>query len=179
MFLSSYTTTASSTFTVTHAKHITARIKTDLKRLNQLYPEANLSDSFIDDLHQEVTLLLSDGYLKSVTYGFKKEVESLFSGKSDVWAVALKYEVVNGELDGGSDTPGGIRPGCDTEGAAFYSFLTYSPTWDSTMTPQERQDYKTNKLPIQRTGASEPTANWSQDRSYGKGGRSVTRFTTY
>ena len=157
---------------------MTARVKSDLKRLNQLYPAANLSEERIERFHEEATTLLRDGYLQTVTYGFQKEVEYLFSKTEAKWLVALKYEVVNGELDGGSDVPGGLRYGCDIEGSSFSSFLTYSSKWDE-LSPQEQEAYKINKLPFQRTAGVEPQANWSQDRSYGKGGKIMNRYTTY
>ena len=158
---------------------MTARVKSDLKRLNQLYPHANLSEQTIQKYHDEATTLLKDGFLGTVTYGFQQEVEQWFGDKKKEWVVALKYEVINGELDGGSDTPGGLRPGCDVDGAKFYSFLTYSPKWNSDMNGQEQIDYKNSKLPIQRGSGTEPEANWSQDRSYGKGGQVMNRYTTY
>ena len=174
----SFTASNSTTFNVTHARHITARVKSDLKRLNQLYPSANLSDKNIGDYHEEATTLLKDGLLATVTYGFKKEVEDWFGNKKEEWILALKYEAVNGMLDGGSEVPGGLKSGCDVSGAKFCSFLTYSDAWED-KSAQQKSDYKRDNLPFQRTSGTEPSADWSQDRSYGNGGRVVNRYSTY
>lgn len=174
--MSTFTTTASETFTVTHARHISARIKTDLKRLTMLYP-TNLTEQRIEDFHTEALEHLRHGYLESVTYGFRSETENLLGFKYIQWVLALKYVLVDGELDGGSDSPGGIQPGKDLAGIPFYSYLTRTQKYWN-LTESERASFLST-LPIRRVGSEEPSANWTQDRAYGKGGIYVNRLISY
>ena len=68
--MSSYTLTGSETFTITHAKHMAAKVAADLKRLQRFYGKPSNSD--IEAYEKEVIQLLKFGYLKKVTYGFKR-----------------------------------------------------------------------------------------------------------
>jgi len=105
-----------------------AKVATDLKRLQRLYGVP--SDSSITDYESEITALMKGGYLATVTYGFKRD------GK---W-IEPTLQYTARDLAGGTssdDDPGKIRPGADTTGASFYSYLTYSPRW-STLTSAEK-----------------------------------------
>ncbi len=162
----SYTVTKSATFTVTHARHIAAKVATDLKRLQRFYGKP--SDSTITDYETEIIALLKAGYLDTVSYGFKRDVEWI--------EPMLRYTAQ--ELAGAAandDDPGRVRPGADISGASFYSFLTYSAAWDE-LTGTEKAAFK-NRLPFQRTGGSEPGVNGylEQDRTYSAGGRALNR----
>ena len=163
---SSYTITESVTFTVTHARHMAAKVATDLKRLQRLYGKP--SDASIAEYEEEVTALLKAGYLGTVTYGFRRD---------GAWIEpALRYTAY--DLAGASandDDPGRIRPGADVSGASFYSYLTYSAAWHS-LTQSERDSFE-NGLPFQRNGAAEPSVNGylSDDRTYSSGGRALGR----
>lgn len=164
----SFTISNSVTFTVTHARHISAKVATDLKRLQRLYGMP--SDSSIADYEAELTELLKGGYLKEVTYGFKLGAN---------WVEpTLRYTAQ--DLAGASandDDPGRIRPGADIAGASFYSYLIYSQAWHNLST-MEQQNVK-GRLPFQRGGADEPGLNGylSSDRTYSSGGRALNRFT--
>jgi len=162
--MSSYTLTASDTFTVTHARHLAAKVATDLKRLQRFYGAP--SDAKIVEFEMEVVELLKKGYLGTVTYGYKRE------GK---WITpTLRYTA--SELSSGtSDDPGRVRPGADTSGASFYSYLTYSAKWDR-LSSAERDAFK-RSLPFQRSNAAEPGVNgyFVSDRTYSAGGRELGR----
>ena len=67
----SYTLTETTAFTRTHAIHIAAKIATDLKRMQRLYGFP--SDSEIHRYELEAVELLKEGYLGTVTYGFKAQ----------------------------------------------------------------------------------------------------------
>lgn len=67
----SYRFTAIETFTLTHARHLAAKVAADLKRLRRLY--GNISDERITQFEGEATELLRQGYLGTVTYGFKRD----------------------------------------------------------------------------------------------------------
>lgn len=162
----SYTFSESQTFTVTHARHIASKVATDLKRIQRFY--GNPSDYMIEKYEAEIIEYLKNGYLGSVTYGFKK---------SENWIEpTLKY--TSKELAGLSandDDPGRIRASANIEGAGFYSYLTYSSIWYS-LTKTEQDNFQ-RTLPIQRIGAEEPgiSGYLSNDKTYSSGGRALDR----
>lgn len=161
-----FTLSESTTFTVTHARHIAAKIATDLKRMQRFYGAP--SDADIEAYQAEITSFIKEGYLGTVTYGFRKD------GK---WiAPTLRYtarDLAGGTAD--DDDPGRVPPGADTTGATFYSYLTYSPAWDE-LPAAEKESFKEG-LPFQRTGAPEPAISGYlySDRTYSSGGRALER----
>ena len=163
---SSFTITESSTFTVTHARHIGAKVATDLKRLQRLY--GSPSDTAIAAYETEIIELLKAGYLGTVTYGYRK---------NNSWIEPTLFYTAQ-DLAGSStndDDPGRIRPAANVTGASFYSFLTYSHTWEG-LSEAEKSNFK-GKLPFQRGGATEPSIDGylNQDRTYSSGGRAISR----
>src|SRR4051794_28181100 len=112
-----YTFTEPGTFTITHARHIAARVATDLKRIQRFYGEP--SDAWIADYEEELVQFLKAGYLGTVTYGFRR---------GDVWIEpTLRYTARDLAGDtANDDDPGRIRPGANTRNAFFHSYLTYS-----------------------------------------------------
>ena len=162
----SYTLTDTKTFAYTHARHIAAKVATDLKRMQRFYDKP--SDSQISDFEEELVEFLKRGFLDTVIYGFIRD---------DNWIVpTLRYTAY--DLAGASaddDSPGKIRPGADISGAYFCSYLTLSLTWDK-LTWKEREDFE-RSLPFLRTGAPEPDKDgyWSEDLIYSAGGRALDR----
>ena len=160
-----YTIQETFTFTVTHARHLAAKVATDLLRMQRFYDSP--SDADIDAYEREVIALLKAGYLGHVWYGFKRD------GK---WIEpTIKYTARDLQDASTDDDPGRIRPGADTTGATFYSFLTYSDAWDN-LTLQDKHAFK-KSLPFYRRSATEP-AVYGQllpDRSYSSGGRALDR----
>lgn len=160
----SFTSTETKTFTLTHAKHIAAKVATDLKRIQRFYGVPD--DNRIEGFENEIIQLLKHGYLSTVTYGFKK---------NDRWIEPTLIFTVS-ELEGGiNDDPGRIRPNKDITGANFYSYLTYSSTWNS-LSANEKLDFE-SALPIQRGSAEEPGINGylDNDRTYSSGGKTLSR----
>ena len=162
----SYTISETTTFTITHARHIAAKVATDLKRMQRFY--GNPSDTRISDYETEVIALLKAGYLGTVAYGFRRNGNWI--------EPTLKYTAQ--ELAEGSasdDDPGRIRPGATIDGATFYSYLTYSSNWDY-LPESEKENFK-KSLPFQRSGASEPGVSgyFSSDLVYSAGGRALNR----
>lgn len=162
----SYTQSETTTFTVTHAKHMAAKVATDLKRMQRLY--GSPSDAQIMKYEAEVIEFLKAGFLGTVTYGYKRD------GK---WIEpTLRYSAV--DLAGGTSTdddPGRVRPGADVSGASFYSYLTYNSTyWQQS--PSQREHFEKG-LPFVRSGAEEPGVNGylQEDRTYSSGGRGLNR----
>jgi hypothetical protein len=162
----SFSYTESTTFTVTHARHMAAKVATDLKRMQRLY--GSPSDAGIASYEAEVTELIKAGYLGEVTYGFKS---------NDVWIEpTLRYTAR--DLAGTSasdDDPGRIRPGANINGATFYSYLTFSSAWNRLT--QAQQNAFNATLPFVRGGAAEPgiSGYLANDRTYSSGGRAIDR----
>jgi len=161
---SSATRTAS--FTITDARYVGAKVGTDLRLLNDLYGRPNLSD--IDAYTEEVALLLRDGYLKAVSYGFRDPT-------SNEWKLRLRYTATAGGqlLD---SRPGALPTAADVVGYEFYSYLTYSDTFDA-LTAEAQNSVK-GALPVTRVGAAEPLARYgstSSGHGYGRNGVGVGR----
>ena len=159
---SSYTITEARTFTVTHARHMAAKVATDLKRLQRLYGEP--SDTSIAEYEAEVIALLKGGFLGTVTYGYDR---------NGCWIEpTLRYTARDlAGMSANDDDPGRIRPGANVDGASFYSYLTYSAAWDQ-LSEAERGSFE-RSLPFHRGGAPEPDIDGylSSDRTYSSGGR--------
>ncbi len=163
----SYAETVSAAFTITHARRLASKVRTDLMRIHRLYG-GKPSLTWIDDYEDELTSLLRDGYLHSVTYGFKRG--------NDWIAPSVTYkaeDLLYG--DGVDDRPGAIKPNHDVSDAHFYSYLTYSDAWHR-LSCDEKRAYK-EKLPVQRNGANAPgiAGYFVSDKSYNAGGRSLNR----
>ena len=164
----SYTISTATSFTLTHAKHLGSKVATDLKRMQRLY--GSPTDQQISQFETEFILLTKDSYLESVIYGFKRAGE---------WVEpALIYsptEAVGSQST--DDDPGKIRPGANTAGASFASYLTYTRAW-SNLTEAQRAAIEAD-VPVKRTAAAKsPIAGaLERDKTYSAGGRSVERTT--
>lgn len=164
--MSSYSYTDSVTFTVTHARHMAAKIATDLKRIQRLYGKP--SDNDIADYEAEAVAMMKAGYVSTVTYGFKRD---------GAWIEpTLKYtarDLANASAN--DDDPGKIRPGQNVSGASFSSFLNYTDKYFA-LTQGDRDAFRSG-LPFQRTTGTEPPVNGylTTDRTYSAGGRALDR----
>lgn len=162
----SFTATETRTFTVTHARHLAAKVAADLKRLQRLY--GHITDERISEFEEEATELLRQGYLGTVTYGFKRNGEWI--------EPTLRYTAADLVGNGTDDDPGRVLPGKDIRGAEFHSFLTYSAAWDD-LSPDERTAVK-RQLPLQRVSGTESAVSngyFADDKTYSSGGRSLGR----
>jgi hypothetical protein len=163
---SSFTITDTITFTLTHAKHMAAKVATDLKRLQRLY--GSPSDPAIAYCEAEVIELLKAGYLGTLTVGFRRD---------DHWIEpTVRYtarDLAGGVAD--DDDPGRIKPGANIDGASFYNYLTYSSAWYG-LTAAEQDAFK-KAMPFYRTGTPEPSVDGylAADRTYSAGGRALDR----
>lgn len=161
---SSYTTSDTATFTLTHAKYLASKVRTDLMRMHHLYGGVpTVSD--IDAYEEELTALLKAGYVSRVTYGFKRNGSFI--------SPSLKYEAH--ELAAGDDRPGKVPRGEDVSGAHFSSYLAYSAKWGQ-LSPAEKKKFKED-LPVNRVTAEEPGVDgyYSTDKTYSAGGTSMSR----
>lgn len=164
--MSSYSYTESATFTITHARHMAAKIATDLKRMQRFYGQP--SDGQIAQFEGEAAALMKAGYLQDVTYGFKR---------ADQWIEpTLKYTARDlADAVANDDDPGRVIPGKDVSGATFGSFLNYTKAY-FLLSERDRDAFKSG-LPVQRTVAAEPSVNgyMASDRTYSAGGRALDR----
>jgi hypothetical protein len=164
----SSTYTESNTYTLTHAKHVSAKVATDLRRMQRFYGAP--SDRQIEEFEAELAAMLKAGYVDQVTYGFKRN--GVFIEPT------LRYTAA--ELSGAAaidDDPGKVRPGADIAGASFASFLRYSSAW-SRLSDAQQTSFE-ESLPISRTSGSEPgiAGYLDTDRTYSAGGRGLQRAT--
>jgi hypothetical protein len=152
----SFTITESQTFTITHARHMAAKVATDLRRLRSFYGKP--SDKEIAEWEAEVIELLKAGYLGTLTIGFRRNGQWI--------EPTLRYTAR--EL-------GGIPPRANVEGASIHNYLTYTSAWDA-LSSAEQVVFK-QRMPFQRTGAPEPTVNGRlvSDRTYSAGGQALGR----
>lgn len=160
-----YSYTQTHTFTILHARQITSKIATDLRQLSVFYDL--VPKSMISDFAEEASILMNEGALESVEYGFKRNGVVFFS---------LRYEARNGSLET-DDNPGRIPTDLNTDGAIWYTFLRFSRKFNQSSL--EEQNRIEALLPIKRTAANEPSVGfwsyWEEERVYSAGGRSVAR----
>ena len=165
----SYTVTGTTTFTRTHAKHIAAKVATDLKRMQRFYGEP--PDNWIDAFEAEAIEFLKGGILDTVAYGFRRNGDwiepTLIYTSRDLMGIAAN-----------DDDPGRVRPSAQIGGASFHSYLTYNSTWNQLT--GEQQEELARRLPFQRTVGAEPGVSgyWSRDLTYSAGGRALDRASS-
>ena len=165
MSATSYTFEESTTFSIVHARHMAAKVATDLLRLQRFYGKP--TNSLIDAYEAELIALLKGDYLLAVTYGFKR---------NEKWVVALRYHAVAGGSLVADDDPGKLKPGVDVSNCSFGSFLEYNANW-SNLTSAAKQNFR-ETLPFQRSDGTEPGVEagyWVDDRTYAAGGRAISR----
>jgi len=167
---SSRTTTSS--FTITEARYVGAKVGADLRLIHNLHGRPALAD--IDNYVEEVALLLRDGHLGTVDYGF------MDSSTRD-WKLRLRYTAtVGGQLL--DSRPGGLPTTGNFTAYSFYSYLIYSTKFNGLSAPQ--QAGLKQGLPITRVGADEPATGagtTSSGNGYGRNGAGVNRdiYTAY
>ena len=150
----SFSVAESQTFTVTHARHMAAKVATDLKRVQRFYGA-------------ELIVMLKAGYLGEVTYGFKRG--------NDFIEPTLRYTAGDLVGAGSDDDPGKVRPGKDVTGASFSSYMTYSSKYYSDAAAERESALK--DLPFKREGAPTPGVSGylENDKTYSAGGRALNR----
>jgi hypothetical protein len=141
----SISTTRSATFTITEARYVGAKIGADLRLLNTLYGRPSLTN--IDDYAEEVAVLLRDGYLNTVDYGFKDH-------ETNTWKLRLRYTATTGGYLTDS-RPGSLPTALAVAAYPFFSYLNYSTKYHLlTASEQAKVDASVS---ITRTGADEPS----------------------
>ncbi|PHK93406.1 hypothetical protein CR162_18905 [Pseudoroseomonas rhizosphaerae] len=164
----SYSYTESTAFTVTHARHMAAKVATDLKRMQRLY--GSPSDARIAQFEAEAVELIKAGYFGTVTYGFQRDGNWI--------EPTLRYTARDlAGMSANDDDPGRVRPGANVSGAIFRSYLTYSAAWRQLTSAQQTAFEAT--LPLSRNGSPEPglAGYLATDKTYSSGGRALDRAT--
>lgn len=164
--MSSYTITESATFTVTHARHMAAKVSADLKRMQRFYDHP--SDSDIVHYEIEAIELLKAGYFGTLTVGFLRGGQWI--------EPTLRYTARDlAGLAANDDDPGRVLPGRDISGATFHNYMTYSAAWDA-LSESQKDAFK-RRMPFHRTGMAQPTVNgyMVDDKTYSAGGRALNR----
>ena len=160
------TGTLTASFTLTEARYVGAKIGADLRMINGIYGRPALAD--IDNYVEEAALLLWDGHLGTVSYGFRET-------SSNLWKLRLRYTATTGGhlLD---NRPGPLPATLNIAAYGWYSYLTYSSKFDQLTTAE--QAIVKDRLPITRAGAAEPTIGAGSVHSghgYGRNGVGVNR----
>lgn len=164
----SYSYTETAAFTVTHARHMAAKVATDLKRMQRLY--GSPSDVRITQFEAEAIELIKAGYFGTVTYGFQRDGNWI--------EPTLRYTARDlAGMSANDDDPGRVRPGANVSGAIFKSYLTYSTAWNQLTSAQQTAFEAT--LPLSRNGSPEPglAGYLTTDKTYSSGGRALDRAT--
>lgn len=162
------TYTSTSAFTITHARYVTSKIAADLRQLRLLY-NGRPNEADIDAYAEEAALLLRDGYLERVDYGFKRNTAT-----GAEWVLLLRYVVRAGDIT--DDHAGRIPPGVPIGNAYFHSYLTYTSKFFN-LTPADRDAVKA-RLPITRTAGGDAgfaTGTWGSARAYSSNQQGVDR----
>lgn len=149
------------------AKHLAAKVVTDLYQCHILYGRPASSD--VDDYQGELVELLVGEYVDSYEFGFKRD---------DRRVLTWRYSVgPDGGLHGDAGA-GAIVARVDVAGATYFNFLSYSTKW-WLLSDSQRAQIKAG-LPVKRTGGSLPADGngyWQVDHGYSAGGVRVERST--
>ncbi len=157
-----FTHTQTETWTRTHARYVAGKVAADLRQMQQAYGKP--TDENIEQYLQELTVLLAEGCVEKIFYGFKRE---------GAWVVALRYTAdMNGVLTV-DDRSGKVPRGADVAGATWSSFLAKNSKWSALSDPA-REDIL-RQLPFIRTAGDEPTGAWASDKTYGAAGCGLRR----
>ena len=161
--MSSYSSRTTS-FTKTDVQYVVSKIRTDLEQMRLFY--GSPSSAQIERYGTEAEMLLAAGYLKEVTYGFRRG--------SDHVPPTLKYTPQTAMTR--DDRPGRVPPGENVAGATFYTFLSYTDSWHN-LTQKQQDDFEAT-LPFIRGIADKPGAgggSWVNEKAYSSNGQGVHR----
>lgn len=159
--------TRSEAWTRTDAREVGGQVVADLRQMQQEYgfPTYHRLEQYL----AELVILLADGLLHEVTYGFRR---------SGAWIAAIRYVAdMNGNLSV-NDRSGRVPRGVNVSGATWGSYLTKSEKWKQ-LSPGGRAAVQ-NELPFERQGADELTDGASIrvcDKTYSSAGCGVRRST--
>lgn len=162
----SFTVSGTETYSLAHARRIASKVATDLKRIQDFYKKP--TDTWIDWYELEATMLLKEGLLQEVRYGFKRD------GRWIEPTLIYTARDLSGSHSN-DDDPGRIRPKANIKNASFTSFLEYSAKWRG-LSETDKRLFK-EKLPFSRSYGNHSPIDGVEiaDRSYSAGGRALDR----
>jgi hypothetical protein len=158
---STYTTT----FTRTHAKHLASKVVSDLYQCSLLYDQPSAAS--VAAYEEELATLLADRFVETYEFGFKRNEQRFLS-----WHYTIGPA---GDLDGDSRS-GSLTRGIDVSGSSYFNFLTYANQWWA-LSSTDRAAIE-RVLPFQRTSGSAPgdgAGHWVTEHAYSAGGVLVAR----
>ena len=162
-----YSVTTSETFSIIHARKLSAKVAADMHLCAQYYGKP--SEEQIRDYAEELAQFLNAGYVSEYEFGYQKD------GKR---VVTWRYTVdENGTLTT-DERPGKVAAYVDVAGAHFFNILT--PHSRFYRLPDAQQADFEAGLPFQRTVGDPPSDGngyWTSDRNYFSGGRGLGRKT--
>jgi hypothetical protein len=159
------TATYTTTFTLTHAKHLASKIVADLYLCSRQYGRPS-TDS-IEAYQDELTTLLAGRYVEEYEFGFKRGERRVLS-----WRYAVGP---SGDLEGDTRS-GGLLRGINVADTQYFNFLTYSAGW--LHLSAEEQKAIEDTLSLKRTWGSAPSDGngyWTIERRYVAGGMHMER----
>ena len=164
--------TQTASFTITEARYVGSKVATDLRLLNGYYGRPPLND--IDAYAEEVAVLLRDGYLKTVDFGFR-------DGSTGNWRLRLRYTASSGGhlVD---NRPGSLPARAEVDTLPFYSYLIYTEPFLNLSADGQRS--ARSGLAVERVGADEPSlslGHTTAGHGYARNGVGVARdvFSAY
>jgi hypothetical protein len=161
------TSTFTTTFTRTNAKHLAAKVITDLYQCSMFYGRP--PEDRIEEYETELIEMLANEYVSSYEFGFKRDGKRVLT-----WYYTVG---VDGGLHGDSNA-GAIYAKAAVADVAYFNFMMYSDKW-SKLTEIQRTNFKTS-LPFQRTAGAAPADGngyWRTDHGYSAGGVRIQRKT--
>jgi hypothetical protein len=163
----SYTQSASSTFTIVHARNLSSKVAADMHLCARYYGEP--SENRIRNFAEELAQYLNEGYVRKYEFGYQR---------NDVRVVTWRYSVDEYGRLTVDDRSGKVVPYVDVVGASFYNFLTTNSRY-AALSSQAQEVFEAG-LPVTRTAGEPPSDGrgyWTTDRSYVSGGRGLSRET--
>jgi hypothetical protein len=164
--MSTFTITQSTTFTVTHAKHLASKITADLNTCSRLHGQPSLAS--VEKYNEELVELLRYGYLKQYEFGFKRNEQRVLS-----WL----YEVDASGRISSDDRAGKMSAYIDLSGATFFNFMWPSSSYYDLTSDQHSAFVESH--PVDRTNGDPPSDGagcWtSTEKNYSAGGKGVSR----
>ena len=155
----------STSFTLTNARHLAAKVAADLYQCYLLYDHPSAAS--ISDLEAELTTLLAGGYVDTYEFGFKRDGRRVLSWFYRVGPAGTLTQ------DSGA---GQLLPRASIASASYFNFLTKSQKWAALTSGQKAAVQAT--LPFEREYGDAPTdghGSWQVERTYTSGGVMLER----
>jgi len=163
----SYSVTTSETFSIIHARKLSAKVAADMHLCAQYYGKP--SETQVRDYAEELAQFLNAGYVSEYEFGYQKDGKRI---------VTWRYKVdENGTLTT-DERPGKVVPYVDVAGGVFFNILTPHSRFYR-LSGSEQASFEAG-MPFQRTEGDPPSDGkgyWTSDRNYFSGGRSLGRQT--